>query len=302
MKLSIVAPCYNESGTVIDFYNMVKNFLEDKKIKYELIMIDDGSTDDTYKKLEQLNKEDKNVKVIAFSRNFGKEAAMYAGLEYASGNYIAIMDTDMQQRIETLYMMYNKLLENEEFDIVCAYRENRGDESSFKRTLTSLFYRLNNSLTYIRLLPGASDFRIFKSEVKDALLSMKESNRFLKGMFSWVGFNTIYVPYNPSKREHGISKWSIFKLIKYSIGGIISFSTKPLKFVALSSLITFIVGTLNFLLLGSLSFKTVIMMLSLIILNIGIISLYVIRIYSNSLKRPIYIAKKKIGLDKKTTK
>lgn len=299
MKLSIIVPCYNEQQTINAFYDMVKEFLKDKKLKYELIMVDDGSSDDTYNKLKDLNEQDKNVKVISFSRNFGKESAMYAGLYYATGEFVAIMDADMQQRIETLYMMYNKLIENEDFDVVCAYKESRLEESSLKRTLTSIFYRLNNSISYVKLLPGASDFRIFKKEVKDALLLMKESNRFLKGMFSWVGFNTIYVPYTPSKREYGTSKWSILKLIKYSIGGMISFSTKPLKFVTILSLFVFIIGLLNFILLGNLSFKTVIMFLSLLMLNIGIISLYLIRIYSNSLQRPIYIVKRKLGFNSK---
>lgn len=302
MLLSVIVPCYNEEETIDQFYDMVLNFFKDKKIKYELIMIDDGSTDNTFDKLKGLNEKDKNVKVVSFSRNFGKESAMYAGLEHATGEYIAIIDADMQQTIETLYMMYNKLLDNEEFDIVCAYREDRSDESSIKRTLTSLFYRVNNWISYVRLLPGASDFRIFKKEVKDALLSMKESNRFLKGMFSWVGFNTIYVPYTPLKREHGTSKWSLFKLLKYSVNGIISFSTKPLKFVFVSSVLVFVIGLLNFLLLGNLSFKTVILFLSLLMLNIGIISLYLIRIYTNSLNRPEYIVKRKLGFDKKTTK
>ena len=145
MKLSIIVPCYNEQQTINAFYDMVKEFLKDKKLKYELIMVDDGSSDDTYNKLKDLNEQDKNVKVISFSRNFGKESAMYAGLYYATGEFVAIMDADMQQRIETLYMMYNKLIENEDFDVVCAYKESRLEESSLKRTLTSIFYRLNKS-------------------------------------------------------------------------------------------------------------------------------------------------------------
>lgn len=302
MQLSIIVPCYNEEETLNEFYNMVTNFLTNEKMKYELIMVDDGSTDDTLIKLRELNEKDKNVKVISFTRNFGKESAMLAGLEVATGEYVAIMDADMQHTIETMFMMYNKLLDNKDYDVVCAYKENREDESSLKRTLTSLFYKLNNKLSYVKLLPGASDFRVFRECVKDAIISLPEKNRFLKGIFSWLGFNTIYVPYTPEKRIYGTSSWSLFKLIKYSIGGIISFSTKPLKYVFISSVLLFIIGLLNFLLLGNLSYRTIILFLGILMLNIGIISLYLIRIYTNSLKRPSYVIKTKLGFNVKTTK
>lgn len=302
MQLSIVVPCYNEAPTLEEFYDMTTNFLVDEKMKYELIMVDDGSTDDTFIKLKQLSEKDKNVKVISFSRNFGKESAMLAGLKEASGEYIAIMDADMQHTIETTFMLYNKLLDNKEYDVVCAYRQNRSDESTIKRTLTSLFYKINNQISYVRLLPGASDFRVFKACVKDAIISLPEKNRFLKGIFSWIGFNTIYVPYTPKQRTTGTSSWSPFKLIKYSINGMISFSTKPLKFVSLSSLVVFIIGLLNFLLLGNLSERTILLFLGILMFNLSIISLYLIRIYTNSLNRPAYIIKTKLGLNKKTTK
>lgn len=295
MQLSIIVPCYNEAETLNEFYNMVTNFLTNEKMKYELIMIDDGSTDDTFAKLKELSEKDKNVKVISFARNFGKESAMLAGLREAKGECIAIMDADMQHTIDVMFMMYNKLLDNKDYDIVCAYREKRDDEPSLKRTLTSLFYKLNNKISYVKLLPGASDFRVFRSCVKDAIISLPEKNRFLKGIFSWLGFNTIYVPYTPEKRMHGTSTWSAFKLIKYSIGGIISFSTKPLKYVFASSLLVFMIGLLNFLLLGNLSYRTIILFLGILILNIGIISLYITRIYVSSLNRPSYIIKAKLG-------
>lgn len=295
MQLSIIVPCYNEAETLNEFYNMVTNFLTNEKMKYELIMIDDGSTDDTFAKLKELSEKDKNVKVISFTRNFGKESAMLAGLREAKGECIAIMDADMQHTIDVMFMMYNKLLDNKDYDIVCAYREKREDEPSLKRTLTSLFYKLNNKISYVKLLPGASDFRVFRSCVKDAIISLPEKNRFLKGIFSWLGFNTIYVPYTPEKRMHGASTWSVFKLIKYSIGGIISFSTKPLKYVFASSLLVFMIGLLNFLLLGNLSYRTIILFLGILILNIGIISLYITRIYVSSLNRPSYIIKTKLG-------
>ncbi len=302
MQLSIVVPCYNEGKSINDFYNMVTDFLKEEKLKYELIMVDDGSKDDTFKLLSELSKKDKNVKVIGFSRNFGKESAMLAGLEAAEGEYVSIMDADMQHTIEDLFSMYNKLLDNKEFDSVCSYRENRSDESALKRTLTSLFYRINNRITYIKLLPGASDFRVFKKSVRDAILALPEKHRFLKGIFSWIGFNTLYVPYTPKQRLHGKSNWSFFKLLKYSVNGMISFSTKPLKYVIVLSLFLFLVGILNFFLLGNLSHRTIILFISILLLDLSVISLYLIRIYNNSLQRPAYIIKSKLGFKDKTTK
>ena len=299
MKLSVIVPCYNEGESLNEFYDAVSKRLELEKITHEFIMVDDGSSDNTMDVLRNLSSKDKCVKVISFSRNFGKEAAMYAGLKACSGEYVSIMDADLQHTPDTLIMMYNKLIQNKDYDIVASYKENREDESSIKRTLTSLFYRFNNMISNVKLLPGASDFRVFKSCVRDAIISLPEEERFLKGMFSWVGFNTIYVPYTPSKRLHGNSKWSLIKLIKYSLSGIISFSTKPNKFIFILGVITFLIGFLNFILFGSLANKTIILFLSFIMLSIGILSLYISRIYKRVLNRPCYIVKEKIGFNNK---
>ena len=299
MKLSVVVPCYNEGESLNEFYDAVSKRLELEKITHEFIMVDDGSSDNTMDVLRNLSSKDKCVKVISFSRNFGKEAAMYAGLKACSGEYVSIMDADLQHTPDTLIMMYNKLIQNKDYDIVASYKENREDESSIKRTLTSLFYRFNNMISNVKLLPGASDFRVFKSCVRDAIISLPEEERFLKGMFSWVGFNTIYVPYTPSKRLHGNSKWSLIKLIKYSLSGIISFSTKPNKFIFILGVVTFLIGFLNFILFGSLANKTIILFLSFIMLSIGILSLYISRIYKRVLNRPCYIVKEKIGFNSK---
>lgn len=299
MKLSVIVPCYNEGESLNEFYDAVSKRLELEKITHEFIMVDDGSSDNTMDALRNLSSKDKCVKVISFSRNFGKEAAMYAGLKACSGEYVSIMDADLQHTPDTLIMMYNKLIQNKDYDIVASYKENREDESSIKRTLTSLFYRFNNMISNVKLLPGASDFRVFKSCVRDAIISLPEEERFLKGMFSWVGFNTIYVPYTPSKRLHGNSKWSLIKLIKYSLSGIISFSTKPNKFIFILGVVTFLIGFLNFILFGSLANKTIILLLSFIMLSIGILSLYISRIYKRVLNRPCYIVKEKIGFNSK---
>lgn len=299
MKLSVIVPCYNEGESLNEFYDAVSKRLELEKITHEFIMVDDGSSDNTMDVLRNLSSKDKCVKVISFSRNFGKEAAMYAGLKACSGEYVSIMDADLQHTPDTLIMMYNKLIQNKDYDIVASYKENREDESSIKKTLTSLFYRFNNMISNVKLLPGASDFRVFKSCVRDAIISLPEEERFLKGMFSWVGFNTIYVPYTPSKRLHGNSKWSLIKLIKYSLSGIISFSTKPNKFIFILGVVTFLIGFLNFILFGSLANKTIILFLSFIMLSIGILSLYISRIYKRVLNRPCYIVKEKIGFNSK---
>ena len=295
MKLSVVVPCYNDKDSLEEFYDSLTKKIKEEKISYELVMVDDGSSDDTLNILKSLADKDKNVKVISFSRNFGKESAMLAGLEYAKGDYIAIMDADLQHTPEVLFNMYEKLISEPLYDVVCAYQENRS-ESKLKKVLISLFYRINNKLSDVKMLPGASDFRIFKKSVKDAIISLTENNRFLKGIFSWVGFNTIYVPYTPEKRLHGTSKWSIYKLIKYSVDGLISFSNKPLRIIFIIGIISFVVGLVNFLLVGNLSHRTIILFLSFVLLFIAVIALYIIKMYNTILKRPNYIIKEKINL------
>lgn len=295
MKLSVVVPCYNEAASLEQFHKSLSEVLQKEKLSYEIIMVDDGSYDDTTQKIIELNNKDKNVKGISFSRNFGKESAMLAGLKFASGDYIAIMDADMQHSPDKLIEMYRKLLEDPNYDSICAYKSNRSDESGLKRTLVAIFYRFNNIISDVKLLPGASDFRVFKKDVKDAIIALPEKTRFLKGIFSWVGFNTIYVPYTPDKRIYGKTKWSLIKLLRYSLGGIVSFSTMALKLMGVISIPLFIVGLLNFVLLGNLSHRTILLFISILILWLGIIAVYISRIYSNILGRPCYIIKKEIG-------
>ena len=298
MRLSVIVPCYNESDSVNEFYEQITKELKKKRITYEIIFVDDGSKDDTEEKIETIVQNDKNVKMISFSKNFGKEAAMLAGLENSNGDYVSIMDADMQHSPVTLMEMYDKLIDNPDYDVICAYKAKRSDDKPLKRVLTSLFYRVNNKISDAKLLPGASDFRIFKY----AIISLKEKNRFLKGIFSWIGFNTIYIPYQPEKRLYGTSKWSILKLIKYSLSGMISFSTFPLKAIFIAGTLVFIVGVINFILMGNLSYRTIILFVSMIMMSIGLISLYVSRIYNNTLERPNYIIKKKIGYNDKEVK
>lgn len=294
MKLSILVPCFNEEAVIEEFYKELLKTKELEKIKYEVIFIDDGSKDDTYKILEKISKKDKNVKVISFSRNFGKEAAMLAGMELSSGEVITIIDADLQQLPSTMIKMYEKLIDNKEVDVVASYRERANINDKFKNSLIGLFYKVNNRLSDVNILPGASDFRVFRRNVLEAIVSMKEQNRFLKGMFSWVGFNTIYVPYKSEERTYGTSKWSLRKLVGYGLGGILSFSIKPLVYISIISMIMFLIIIFKSIFNIALCIK---LLFALLILFIGTISLYISRIYTNSLNRPIYIIKRTIGFN-----
>lgn len=297
MDLSIIVPCYNEEACIDAFYEELKNTLKGKKISYEVIIVDDGSTDDTSKKVKEIIKNDKKIKLISFSRNFGKESAMHAGLSLATGQNFAIIDADLQQQPSVMLQMYDKLIDNPEYDVIAAYRESRNGEPALKVTLTSIFYKVINRISEIKVLPGSSDFRVFRKSVRDAMLMIKETNRFSKGIFSWIGFNTIYMPYTPDKRFAGISRWSLISLIKYALGGIISFSNWPIKSLFLVGIVVFLIGLINFILMGNLGARTIILFISIAILMLGIISLYVSRIHDNVLKRPLYIIKETNGFE-----
>ena len=218
MKLSLVCPCYNEGKNIRAFYDACVGALETKVEDYELVFVNDGSRDDTWSVLTEIfDSSDKNIKLVNFSRNFGKEAAMYAGLCRAEGEYTAIIDTDLQQRPETVLEMVSFLDNNPDYDVVCAYQEKR-NESRFISGCKSLFYKLINKMCDINFKEGASDFRTFRSGVREAILSVGECHRFMKGIFSWVGFNTYFIPYNAEDRHAGTSTWSFWKLLKYALG------------------------------------------------------------------------------------
>lgn len=297
MDLSIIVPCYNEEACIDAFYENLKNTLKGKKISYEVVMVDDGSTDDTSKKVKEIMKNDKKIKLISFSRNFGKESAMHAGLSLATGQNFAIIDADLQQQPSVMLQMYDKLIDNPEYDVIAAYRESRNGEPALKVTLTSIFYKVINRISEIKVLPGSSDFRVFRKSVRDAMLMIKETNRFSKGIFSWIGFNTIYMPYTPDKRFSGASRWSFISLIKYALGGIISFSNWPIKSLFFVGMVVFLIGLINFILMGNLGARTIILFISIAILMLGIVSLYVSRIHDNVLKRPLYIIKEASGFE-----
>ncbi|MBQ7105860.1 MAG: glycosyltransferase family 2 protein [Bacilli bacterium] len=306
MKLSAVIPCYNEEGNVKllhDVFNKVfKGFGS-----YELIFVNDGSRDNTIVELKKLVKSSKtNIKVVDFSRNFGKEAAMYAGLKEASGEYVCIIDADLQQRPEVLLDMYNYLVEHDEYDSVCAFQDVRNEGkvlSFFKNT----FYKLINKISDVNFVRGASDFRVFKRSVRDAIVSLGEKHRFTKGIFSYVGFNTYYMPYQAEERASGVSKWSFISLFKYAILGILSFSTLPLKIATALGCIT-LIGSFIYLIISliiGVNATTMLMFFMIAffggiqLLAIGIFSQYMAMMYGEVKDRPIYIAREIISNSKK---
>ena len=229
MKLSLVVPCYNEAENVAAFQDAAIHAFENCGYDFEIVYVDDGSKDATLHELRKLYKKQLcPVKVVSFSRNFGKEAGIYAGLKYCSGEYVSLIDADLQQRPEIVRDMVKILDEQPEYDVVAAYQDRRGESkllSFFKKT----FYRLINRLSDINLKSDASDFRTFRRSVADSIITLGEYHRFSKGIFAWVGYNTCFIPYMACERAAGTTKWNFRKLFNYAVDGIIGHSTKPLR-------------------------------------------------------------------------
>ena len=304
MKLSLVVPCYNEAENVEAFQNAVIQTFDGCGYDYEIVFVDDGSKDATLHNLKKIFRQQKcPVKVISFSRNFGKESGLYAGLEYASGEYICLIDADLQQRPEIVLNMVEILEQQPEYDVVAAYQDRRGEGkvlSFFKKS----FYRLINALSKVTLQPDASDFRTFRRSVRDSILELSEYHRFSKGIFSWIGFNTHFIPYTACERAAGTTKWSFWKLVEYAVEGIIGFSTAPLRlatvlggFSGIISIVYLLVVILEKLIKGIAvpGYATIIVLIlffgSVQLFCIGIIGEYVGRIFEQNKERPIYIAK-----------
>lgn len=304
MKLSLIVPCYNEAENVARFQEAAINAFADCGYSYEIIFIDDGSNDATMHELRKLHRKQAcPVKVVSFSRNFGKEAGIYAGLQHAGGEYVSLIDADLQQRPEIVREMVDILDSKPEYDVVAAYQDRRGEGkilSFFKKS----FYSLINRLSKITLKSDASDFRTFRRSVAESVLAMGEYHRFSKGIFAWVGYETYFVPYTACKRTAGESKWNFRKLVNYAIDGIIGYSTQPLRIAtylgscaAVAALIYLIVVVLQKLITGIdiPGYATIIVLIlffgSLQLFCIGIIGEYVGRTFEQSKDRPIYIAK-----------
>ena len=308
MKLSLIIPCYNEEENVQPLFNAIRGVLDSEVESYELIFINDGSTDKTLAKLKEIaNETELPMKIINFSRNFGKEAGLYAGLKEAQGEYISLIDADLQQNPKFVLKMVRTLEENEEYDAVAAYQEKR-QESKRNIFFKNTFYKLINKISDIDFVNGASDFRTFRRCVGEAILEMPEYHRFSKGIFSWVGFNTYYMPYDADARLTGNSKWSFWKLFKYAIEGIVAFTTLPLRissFVgslsSVASIIYLIVVIIQKLAFGIAipGYATIVVLILLLgglqLAALGIIGEYLARTYVQTKHRPIYVAREVIS-------
>ena len=307
MKLSLVVPCFNEQGNVSAFFEACKSAFSGEIPSYEIIYINDGSTDNTWEELNQSYGKNKGIKLINLSRNFGKESAMYAGLQRASGEYVTIIDADLQQRPEIVVEMVTFLDNHREYDCVAAYQEER-KESKLLSALKKGFYRVINRVCEIDFKSGASDFRTFRKDMVGSILSVKEYFRFSKGIFSWIGYNTYYLPYVVEERNAGKTTWSFGKLVRYAFEGIVAFSTFPLKIASyiggcfsLLSIIYMFVVIVQKLVFGIEipGYPTLVVLILLVsgiqMLLLGIIGQYIAKIYIEGKKRPIYIAKEYKG-------
>ena len=241
-KISLLIPCYNEEESVPLFYKEVTRVLCEVKYEYELLFINDGSTDKTLEILKQLGERDMRVKYISFSRNFGKEAAMFAGFCNADGDYVAVMDADMQDPPSLIPEML-KYLESGEYDSVATRRVSRKGEPRIRSWFARKFYKIINRISDSDIVDGARDFRMMKKEMVDAIIAMSENNRFSKGIFGWIGFRTYLLPYENVERVAGETKWNFWKLLKYAIDGIINFSEVPLS---IASWFGFIMAFIDF--------------------------------------------------------
>jgi len=311
MKLSLVVPCYNEAESVSLFQDAVVTAFAGCDYDYEIVFVDDGSKDATLYNLKKLYKAQKcPIKVISFSRNFGKEAAIYAGMQHASGEYISLIDADLQQRPEIVRDMVQILEDKPEYDVVAAYQDRRNEGkilSFFKKS----FYAIINKLSNVKLQPDASDFRTFRRSVAENIIGLTEYHRFSKGIFAWVGYETCFIPYTACERAAGTTKWNFRKLLNYAIDGIIGYSTAPLRFsvylgsiTAVSALIYLIVVVLEKLIAGIdiPGYATIIVLILLLgsmqLFCIGIIGEYVGKIFEQSKERPVFIAKEVLTYEK----
>lgn len=303
-KIDIIVPCFNEEKVLSIFYNSINQVCKKMPgLMIDLIFIDDGSTDSTLERLKKIARNDSKVHYISFSRNFGKEAAIFAGLKASNGNYVVIMDVDLQDPPELLPNMYKEIISNN-IDCVSTRRVSRKGEPPIRSIFAHVFYRLINKITQVEIVDGARDYRIMTRQMVNAILSMPEYNRFSKGIFSWVGFKTQWMEYENVERADGETKWSFWNLLKYSIEGVIGFTTAPLAFASIVGVIIFL---LSIILIIYIVIKTLIWgdpvagwpAMACIILFVGGIQLfclgissqYLARTYLEVKRRPIFITR-----------
>ena len=314
-KISIIIPIYNEEETIPFLQNRIINTIgKIKNYQFNIVLINDGSKDDTLKILKDLAKKDERVRFISFSRNFGKEGGMYAGLENATGDYVAIMDADMQDPPSMVKTMYHDIQE-EGYDCVALYSPSHKGYGLVRKFFTNCWYKLIGAISSTPQVPGARDFRLMKRKMVDAIVNMKEYNRYSKGIFSFVGFNTKWIEYEAPDRAAGTSKFNFWKLFKYALEGILAFSTTPLVISAIIGLIFCLIAFIAIIVIiiktlafgdpvgGWPSLACMIMFVSGVqLFFLGVIGMYMSKLYLEVKKRPIYISSETEKDEKKEEK
>ena len=307
-KLSIIVPCYNEEEVLPLFYAEITRVMDEMKrtyaeLTFELLFIDDGSRDKTLTQLRELATKDQRVRYIAFSRNFGKEAGMFAGLENATGDFVVVMDADLQHPPSFLPEMYSYVRDGE-YDCATTRRVSRKGESKVRSWFARKFYRIMNKISQTEIVDGAQDFRFMSRQMVDAILSMREYNRFSKGIFSWVGFKTKYIEYENVERAAGTTAWSFWSLFRYSLEGIFAFSTAPLAIASVLGLVSCVIAFLMmiWIIVKTLAFGEAVagfpsIMCAIFLLGglqlfcIGVLGQYLSKTYLETKQRPIYIVR-----------
>jgi len=306
--LSVVVPCFNEEENVEDFYiELMKNetFFKEKELEVEILYIDDGSKDKTVEQVKLLKQKDERVRLVSFSRNFGKEAAMFAGLEKSKGDYVVIMDVDLQDPPSLLPEMFSHIEAG--YDSVATRRVSRKGEPPIRSFFARCFYKLMKHISKTEIMDGARDYRLMTRQMVDAILQMQEYNRFTKGIYGWVGFQTKWLEYENIERAKGETKWNFWKLLLYSFEGITAFSTAPLMFASLMGVIFCV---LAFALIAVTIFRKIVFgdpvsgwpslvcIISLVsgvqLFCLGILGQYLSKTYMEVKKRPIYLIKEEI--------
>lgn len=304
MKISIVIPCFNEEQMIPLFFQAMEEIKHKNNYNFEYLFVNDGSKDDTLNQMRQLAEAHEDVRYLSFSRNFGKEAALYAGLQNATGDFVTVMDVDMQDPPELLPQMVDILNSDEDIDCVGTRRSTRKGEPPIRSFFSKKFYKLINRISDTEMVDGARDFRLMTRQMVDAILELTEYNRFSKGIFSWVGFNTHYLAYENVERVAGETSWSFWQLLSYSIDGIVNFSDTPLNLSVFSGILScfFSLIALIFIIVRALIFgdptsgwpslvAIILFIGGIQLLSLGVIGKYIGKIFLETKKRPIYIIK-----------
>lgn len=309
--ISIIVPCYNEEESLPIYYEEMKKIMKKMNyVKFELIFINDGSSDNTLNILRKLSKEDSRVRYISFSRNFGKEAGILAGLKATKGDFVAMMDVDLQDPPKLLIEMYDEI-KNTDYDCIATRSISRNGYSLFRKLFTKWYYKIINKISKTTIIDGARDFRLMTRQMVDAILELEEYNRYSKGIFSWVGFNTKWITFENTERVAGTTKWNFWKLLTYAMESIVGFSTTPLLF---SSVIGMLFCLISFIMVIVIVVKTLIFgdpvngwpslvciiffVSGIQLFCIGIMGQYLAKTYLETKKRPIYIIKETEENDK----